>query len=86
MQEDERVVQLLPVKPNPGAIEILEGMLEDAKKGELVGFAGITVRNRGQFEEVFTHNMLCHYPVVSLGYLRVLQMRFEQQIELDPPV
>lgn len=67
-------------------VSMIEDMLERARRGEIVAVAGVCKLVGGEFDEFFSKNALTDVPLHFLSYLRVLQMRFERQIPLDPPV
>ena len=70
-------------EPNQSVIDLLEDLLEKAKAGKIDAIAGVAgVANSCMFAEFFSGNTqeVC---VPMLGYLRVLQLRYEDMIERD---
>lgn len=66
---------------NSSLVELLEDLLERAKSGEIDGIAGITICTAGaQFGEFYSDNTN-QMRVPMLGWLRVLQLRYEKEIE-----
>ena len=76
----ENVIKPVEDVPNEGVIALLEDLLENAKKGKIVGIAGVSMQINSEFGEFYSDSALdCCIPF--LGYLRCLQVRFEREIE-----
>lgn len=77
-----------PVEPivDQSIVSMAEALLERARSGEIIAIAGVCKLTGGEFDEFVSRNALTVLPMSFLGYLRVLQMRFERQIPLDPPI
>lgn len=62
-------------------VELLEDLLAKAKSGEIVAIAGVTATSEdGEFGEFYSDSAL-ESCVKFVAYTRVLQMRFERQVE-----
>lgn len=82
------VTPIRPTEPvvNHSIVNMLTDLLERAKQGEVVEIAGVMRLTGREFEEFVSRGALLDWPLHFMSYLRVLQMRFEHQIPLDPPV
>lgn len=85
------MTDVTPIRPTEPVVDhsivnLLTDMLERAKRGEIIAIAGVTKLTGREFDEFFSHSALADSPLHFISYLRVLQMRFERQIPLDPPV
>lgn len=67
------------VKPDLELVKLVEEILEEAKSGNLRSLAGTGQMRDGAFVQ-FTSASSKEEPVQFLGWLRVLQLRFEQLI------
>jgi hypothetical protein len=76
------VISLVPPAKNESLVELLEDLLQLAKDGVILEIAGTSMNAGGEFAEFYTSGALDSNCVPFLGYLRVLQMRFERQIEI----
>jgi hypothetical protein len=79
--EKADVVQLVEPEVNESLVELLEELLVLAKEGRILDLAGVTMNSGCEFAEVYTNSALEGHCVSFLGYLRVLQLRFEREIE-----
>jgi hypothetical protein len=84
------VTDITPIRPaepvvNYSIVNMLTDLLERAKQGEIIEIAGVMRLTGREFEEFFSRSALTDWPLHFISYLRVLQMRFERQIPLDPP-
>ncbi len=79
----EKIVELAPVEPDQNLIILLEGLLEDAKKGEVLEVAFIT-RNRelvfgsgfgGRADDVF--GMIGACEVLKARYLGLIEKSYD---------
>ena len=75
-------VRLITTEPNAGVIEMLEKLTERARRGEIIAVTGVTMTAGCDFAEFFSNNSF-DSAITFLSYLRVLQMRFERQIQMD---
>lgn len=85
------MTDVTPIRPTEPVVDhsivnLLTDMLEQAKQGEIIAIAGVVKLTGREFEEFWSRSALADAPLHFISYLRVLQMRFERQIPLDPPV
>ncbi len=85
MSDATPIRQLDPVV-DQSIVNMLTDMLERAKCGEIIAIAGVTKLTGREFDEFWSNSALADEPLRFISYLRVLQMRFERQIPLDPPI
>lgn len=79
------IIGLVAPDPDESIVELLESLLERAKRGEITAIAGVTMNPGEEFAEFFSRNAVTEKALRFISFLRVLQMRFERQIPLDPP-
>lgn len=65
-----------------GAVGLLEFLLDQARRGEVLAIAGIAFRVGGETAR-FMSPSIAEQPVRAIGWLRVLQMRIEKHVDLD---
>jgi hypothetical protein len=64
-----------------GVVELLEALLDQARRGEVLAIAGITLCTGGESGR-FMSPSIADETVRAIGMLRVLQMRIEQYVDL----
>lgn len=67
---------------NPHLIEMLEGMLEDAKNGFLISAAVIGATSDGQMESAWTGNIF-EQPLLHVGALEALKTSILLALEAE---
>lgn len=80
------MTRAIPIRPaerpvNESVVAMLEALLERAKSGEVIAICGVTRHHNREFAEFYSDSAL-EQCITFLAYLRVLQMRFEREIEL----
>lgn len=78
--------QIRPAEPVPdnGVVELLRDLLAQAERGEVLGVTGVAQHRAGEFSR-FTSPSARRNAPLFLGYLRVLEMRLEKEIEIEEP-
>lgn len=77
------VVSLVEPEINHSLVAMMEQLLEMAKDGTIVSFAGVAMSgSNGEFAEFNTDNAFDN-AISYIAYLRVLQMKFEREIPFD---
>lgn len=67
---------------NDELVEVLEDALAQAKAGEIKAFAGVVLSADGEtFTELWSESAM-ESAVPFISYVRVLQMRFEREVEI----
>lgn len=80
------MTEATPIRPaeqpvNQSVVEMLEALLERAKSGEIIAICGVSRACNSEFAEFYSDSALAQV-IPFLGYIRVLQMRFEREVEM----